>query len=296
MTTTQGAQPPAANPAVDSPKPAEKVGGNGYRWWYPRFCYGMATPGYLRLLVRNRFQISPWRLAMAVGVGLASLVNSLWGLVQQVLFGRRIARTQFAEDPIFVIGHWRSGTTLLHELLALDPRTTYPNTYDCLAPNHFLVSAWLFRPLLAPIMPKQRPMDNMTLGWDCPQEDEFALCNMGLPSPYLTIPFSNRPPQYQEYFELAGVSPARRARWQRGLLWFLKCLAVRKAGRIVVKSPPHMFRIRILLEMFPKARFQIVSGLILPSSPFRAMSSSLGLNASTSVQAVSSLAGSFSSV
>ena len=51
-------------------------------------------------------------------------------------------------------------------------------------------------------------MDNMAAGWDRPQEDEFALCNMGMPSPYLTIAFSNRPPQYQEYFELERVSPA----------------------------------------------------------------------------------------
>ena len=38
-------------------------------------------------------------------------------------------------------------------------------------------------------------MDNMAAGWDHPQEDEFALCNMGVPSPYLTIIFPNRPPQ-----------------------------------------------------------------------------------------------------
>jgi hypothetical protein len=244
-----------ADAATADPTPAEQIGGYGDRWWYPRFWYGMAAPGYLRLLVRNRFQIAPRRLAMAAGVGLASLVNSLLGLLQKVLWGRRIARTQLVDDPIFVIGHWRSGTTLLHELLVLDPRTTYPNTYDCFAPNHFLVSAWFWRPLLSLIMPKQRPMDNMAAGWDCPQEDEFALCNMGLRSPYLTIPFSNRPPQDQEYFELERVSPAVRARWQQALVWFLKCLTVRKARQIVVKSPPHMFRMRLLLEMFPKARF-----------------------------------------
>ena len=41
--------------------------------------------------------------------------------------------------PVFVIGHWRAGTTLLHELLVRDPRHTYPNTYDCFGPNHFLL-------------------------------------------------------------------------------------------------------------------------------------------------------------
>jgi hypothetical protein len=255
MATAQHSGVRNADPKAAKSKPAEQLGGYADRWWYPRFWYGMISWGYLRLLVRNRFQIAPRRLAMALGICLTSLLNtSLW-LVQQVRWGRRIAKTQFPDDPIFVIGHWRSGTTLLHELLVLDPRFTYPNTFDCFAPNHFLVSAWLLRRLLSVLLPKKRPMDNMAAGWDCPQEDEFALCNMGLPSPYLTIPFSNRPPQNQEYFELQPLSPAAKARWQRGLVWFLKCLTVRQAKQIVVKSPPHMFRIRTLLEMFPKARF-----------------------------------------
>jgi len=95
----------------------------------------------------------------------------------------------------------------------------------------------------------------MMAGWEHPQEDEFALCNLGLPSPYLTLAFSNHPPQYQEYFELSQVSPERRRRWQQGLMWFLKCLTLRCPKRVVLKSPPHTFRIRVLLEMFPKARF-----------------------------------------
>ena len=88
-----------------------------------------------------------------------------------------------------MIGHWRSGTTLLHELLVRDPRHTYPDTYACFAPNHFLVSGWWMKPCLKVLLPSQRPIDNMPAGWDHPQEDEFALCNMGVPSPYLTIIF-----------------------------------------------------------------------------------------------------------
>ena len=98
-------------------------------------------------------------------------------------------------------------------------------------------------------------MDNMEAGWDRPQEDEFALCNMGSPSPYLTIAFPNRPPQDQEYFDLEGLSPQARERWKRRLVWFLKCVTVRRRKRIVLKSPPHTFRVKTLLELFPNARF-----------------------------------------
>ena len=71
----------------------------------------------------------------------------LW-LLQTALLGRKIKRTRLEQDPIFVIGHWRSGTTLLHELLVRDPRHTYPDTYACFAPNHFLISSWIIKPCL----------------------------------------------------------------------------------------------------------------------------------------------------
>ena len=141
------------------------------RPWYPRFWEGMFPTAWFPALVRNRFCIVPSRWLTALLISCGTLVNLLLWMIQAVLLGRRIASTQLHGDPIFIIGHWRSGTTLLHELLAFDERHTYPNTYECFAPNHFLVSAWLFRPLLRARMPKHRPMDNMAAGLDCPQED-----------------------------------------------------------------------------------------------------------------------------
>src|SRR5262249_33511021 len=42
--------------------------------------------------------------------------------------------------PIFILGHWRSGTTLLHELLALDDRLLSPTTFQCFNPQRFLLT------------------------------------------------------------------------------------------------------------------------------------------------------------
>ncbi len=255
--TDKNAASGAVSP-VDGPagrKAAAPTGGYKDRFWIPRFWDGMAGTAWFPLLLRNRFQVAPRRIVMAVLITSLTPLNAVLWPLQKLLFGRKIARTRIAADPMFVIGHWRSGTTLLHELLVLDPRFTYPNTYDCFAPNHFLASGCFLRPALSGLLPKQRPMDNMAAGWDCPQEDEFALCNMGIPTPYLTIAFSNRPPQYQEYFDLERVSPRQLARWKSGLLWFLTCITLRTPKRIVLKSPPHTFRVKVLLEMFPRARF-----------------------------------------
>jgi omega-hydroxy-beta-dihydromenaquinone-9 sulfotransferase len=238
-------------------KKMDSLGSGGYtdKPWFLRCWDGMIATGWFPMLVRNRFRITPRRWAMAVLMSFFSLLNlGLW-LLQEIFWGRRIARTQLQGDPIFVIGHWRSGTTLLHELLVLDGRHTCSNTYDCFCPNHFLLTAPVFRPLLKGLLPKQRPMDNMAMEWSGPQEDEFAMCNMGMRTPYTTIAFPNLPPQNQAFYELKDVSPRQLARWKRGLLWFLKCLTVRTPRRIVLKSPPHTFRIKVLLEMFPQARF-----------------------------------------
>ncbi|MEN6404915.1 MAG: sulfotransferase [Thermoguttaceae bacterium] len=239
---------------ADKPDASQK-GGYKDRFWIPRFWDGIGVIGWFSLLWRNRFAVAPSRIAMALIIAGLSFFNSFLWLIQIFFYRRKIERTRIDYDPIFVIGHWRSGTTLLHELLVRDPRHTYPDTYDCFAPNHFLVSGWWMKPWLQVLLPTQRPIDNMPAGWSHPQEDEFALCNMGLPSPYLTAVFSNRPPQYQEYLDFRGVSASALHRWKSQFLWFLKCLTLRDPKRIVLKSPPHTARIRVLLEMFPRAKF-----------------------------------------
>jgi omega-hydroxy-beta-dihydromenaquinone-9 sulfotransferase len=233
----------------------EQKSGYKDRFWIPRFWDGMSLRGWTRLLWRNRFAMSPSRIAMGMIITMTASINAVLWFLQFLVFGRRIERTEIKDDPIFVIGHWRSGTTLLHELLVLDTRHTFPDTYACFSPNHFLVSGWFMKPCLKFLLPANRPMDNMLAGWDHPQEDEFALCNMGVPSPYLTNAFPNHPPQYQEYLDMRGVPAADAARWKGTFLWFLKCLTLRKPKRIVLKSPPHTARIRTLLELFPKVKF-----------------------------------------
>jgi hypothetical protein len=245
----------AMDAAQDAGLAAEQKSGYKDRPWIPRFWDGMSIGGWFSLLLRNRFAIAPSCIAMAVLVSIVSVVNFVLWLIEVMLLGWKIQRTKIPEDPIFVIGHWRSGTTLLHEMLVLDRRHTFPDTYACFAPNHFLISGWLMRPCLRFLLPARRPMDNMPAGWDHPQEDEFALCNMGIRSPYLTLAFPNRPPQDQRYLDFRGVPAPSLNRWKGAFLWFLKRLTLRNPKRIVLKSPPHTARIRVLLEMFPKAKF-----------------------------------------
>lgn len=241
-----------ANP---TPKVKAEAGGYKDKFWIPRFWSGILLSAWLRVMAHNRFRIHPLRIGMAVIITMLGAFNSVLAVWQRLLYGRKVRDTKLTEAPVFIIGHWRSGTTLLHEFLVLDQRYSYPDTYACFAPNHFLISRWVITHLFGFLMPKQRPMDNMAVGWDRPQEDEFGLCNMGIPSPYLTQVFPNEPPQYPEYLSLDGVPPAELDRWKQAFHGFLKSLTVRNPKRIVLKSPPHTARLKVLLEMFPQAKF-----------------------------------------
>jgi omega-hydroxy-beta-dihydromenaquinone-9 sulfotransferase len=227
-------------------------------WYQAALWMGTNLGGLCRLLHRHGGRM-PWRAWPEATVDLAfSCANSVLGAAQQATFSRRVAGILLPDDPIFILGHWRTGTTLLHELLSLDPRHRCPTTFECFLPNHFLLSERWLKPWTGFVLPAARPSDNMPVSWDLPQEDEFALALLGIPSPYWMIAFPNEPPRCDDYFELDRLPEDERRRWKAALVTFLKQLTWKKPGRLVLKSPPHTFRLPVLNEMFPSARYMHV--------------------------------------
>jgi len=232
-----------------------ELGGYQDRFWYPRFWDGMTLGAWLKTLSRGKYHVAPSRLMMGAIVTGLGVMNSSLALLEKLLYGGKIARTQLAAPPVFIIGHWRSGTTLLHEYMICDPEFTFADTYSCFTPSHFLVSRGFLKPMVSLLMPKTRPMDNMAAGFDRPQEDEFALCALGLPSPYLHLLFANDPPEFQRFLTLRNVSEKERGDWLDTFDFFLRSLTVQNPKRILLKSPPHTARIRTILSRYPDAKF-----------------------------------------
>lgn len=223
--------------------------------WAPRIWQGLDFVAWMRILIRNRFAVHPRYIYIAVVITLVSMFHTLMRLWQDAIYGRRVRKTVLQHPPIFILGHWRTGTTLLHELLIQDERFAYPTTYECLDPNDFLITEATFTRFFQFLIPSRRPMDNMKAGFDRPQEDEFALCMLGAGSPYLDIIFPNRMPQYLDYLDLEKLSPRRLRRWKSLFMLFLKRITFRSSKRLVLKSPPHTCRLQVLTEMFPDALF-----------------------------------------
>ncbi|NOY42852.1 MAG: sulfotransferase [Planctomycetes bacterium] len=233
----------------------ERVVKNPLPWYTPRFWHGMRLSTWLSTLAKNRFAVSFSRLHTATSITFFCAFNSLFAAADRAIYGRRVAKVEITQPPIFILGHWRSGTTFLHELMIRDPEHTYPTTYQCYVPHHFVLTEPWLAPLTEKLIPNRRPMDNMEAGWHRPQEDEFALGNLGVPSPYLSMMFPSRGEVYPQYLDLRDLTEPEQQHWREALLNFFRRLTFRDQRRIVVKSPPHTARLQTLLEMFPDAKF-----------------------------------------
>ncbi len=205
--------------------------------------------------------------------GIFSISNSCFALMENLIFRRKINKTKL-EPPVFIIGHWRSGTTLLHNLMSMDKQFIYPNMGAMLFPSHFLLTEPVLKHVVQHLLPKQRPMDNMPVTWDLPQEDETSIMLLHLMSPYLAIGFSDQPEVYDRYYELDQLSPKEDALWKKTFLYFLKKLTYKSGENkhILLKSPTHTFRIPFLLKMFPDARF-----VYIHRNPYKVYNSTLHL-------------------
>jgi len=232
---------------------------------------------------RLRLSLDAWRrLAKAVD-GRRSQVKwhtdlaySLSGIVHSSLL--RLQNASYAEalnsvtpyPPVFLLGFWRSGTTLLHEILCCDPQFGFPSTYACLNPSHFLLTESKAGTRKAPEI--KRPMDAMSYSWASPQEDEFALLAMGAPSPYQALIFPSLLRAPRALVDMREHSRDDQERWLGSLHTFLRMVTVQQRKPIVLKSPPHGYRLPLLLPEFLKAHY-----IVIERNPYEVFASNLKL-------------------
>jgi hypothetical protein len=215
---------------------------------------GATLGDWLRVLCENRFAVDPrfwFRAALITG---NSALNSLVARLEQWKYGAAVAATP-VPPPLFVLGIWRSGTTHLHNLLSKDRRFAFPNTYEAFYPHTFLTTAATGSRFMQWMMPATRPMDNVRSGVEEPQEDEFALVASGLSFMLGTVVFPRSERLYERYLTLRDAAPHEVARWKRALMRFVQKLTYKYQRPLILKSPAHTGRLKVLLEMFPTAKF-----------------------------------------
>ncbi len=228
-----------------------------HRWSLSHnYMTGITFGSWVRLLAENRFRISPPYWHRAAVITLASFANSGFAFIENRRFGKAIAKVKITRPPLFILGHWRSGTTLLHDLLAQDgAQFQFANTYQVVNPLTFLTTENAVTKLLPGLVPEKRPMDNMPLAFTSAQEDEFAPLLMTLRSVYLGVSFPQAGDRYEKYLSFREASEPERTVWKAAFLKFCQKLSLNDDRALLLKSPPHTARIKLILEVFPDARF-----------------------------------------
>lgn len=171
--------------------------------------------------------------------------------------GEEIADLSSDEPPIFIIGHWGSGTTWLHQLLAADPRHAWPDTGDCLMPHNLRETSGYLRWYLRHLLPTTRGFDAVAFSLEEPQEEEMALAALGPVSYFHTFSFPrDRERHTREALFLETLSDDRREAFAHAYRHFLAKISRRAPGRVLLlKNPAATTRIPWLREWFPGARF-----------------------------------------
>ncbi len=197
--------------------------------------------------------VSPRRFPVALLLTASGLMVEPFAWLQTFWFQRRMKTCACPDDPVVVIGHWRSGTTYLHQLLAADPAAATARNHFTIAPQAALVLKPLLTPLLKWAMTQHRPIDAVSWGAEDPQEDEVGLARLTMDTNMAGVAFSQN---YPRHFRRAVLNST--PEFEQMLLRFTRLTWLHEgAGKshLVIKNSAHTARIALLLRLFPRSRF-----------------------------------------
>ncbi|MCB9195099.1 MAG: sulfotransferase [Flavobacteriales bacterium] len=232
----------------------------------------------LRKLKRQN-ELSTEGKVMFRKIMLMTLFTAPFRWLQLLLFTRRIKKVDLKNNPpVFVLGHWRSGTTHLHYLLSLDERFGYLENFQAFFFRVALISKTFMKPILNFFMPSTRPQDNIKITANSPSEEEHPLTNLTEKSGMQTFFFPRNRSYYDKYNIFKGTTPKERTKWKKIYHWMLQNIAyyAGKDKTLLLKNPHSMGRIEVLLELYPNAKF-----IHIHRDPYDVYNSNLHLYRST---------------
>jgi len=211
---------------------------------------------WLRLL-RTCGGVDAKHLVHAACITAASPLTAHVRLCERLVYALRRRSVAITKPPVFIIGHWRTGTTHLHNLMSQDPALGFVSTFQAMAPTSFLVGRPVLRPIMAFFLPSVRPVDDMPMSVDLPQEEEFALCNACPHSYYVGLYFPTRARAlFQKCALLEGISDKALAQWRKAYIDVVTKATLHARGkRLVLKNPVNTARTAAIRTVFPGAKF-----------------------------------------
>lgn len=217
---------------------------------------GFTFPNFLYLLAQNHFRVNARYVPrMVYSLALSSVMSPFY-IKERLQFDKHIKKLQITKPPLFIIGHWRSGTTYLHNVLSHDTNLGYFTTFQAYLPAVFLGNEHLFKPLVSKSIPKKRPMDEVVMNAEFPQEDQYAIGAFSPYSYYHGWCFPQNMELYNRFVCMENLPQKTIEDWKLFYLYILKKITLHQKGKqLVLKNQDNTGKIKILLDLFPDAKF-----------------------------------------
>eukprot|EP01105_Mastigella_eilhardi_P008620 TRINITY_DN2085_c0_g1_i4.p1 TRINITY_DN2085_c0_g1~~TRINITY_DN2085_c0_g1_i4.p1 ORF type:complete len:347 (+),score=93.81 TRINITY_DN2085_c0_g1_i4:97-1137(+) len=199
-----------------------------------------------------------WRVALLI---LVSFVTIPLRMIERMVSCKRIKREELRNPPVFILGHWRSGTTFLHQLMAQDPQFGFVPSYQVFASRFSeLLEIPFFMACTKSVMPANRGFDNVELHSDEPQEEELAVADRLPYSIFHYFCFPKNAKDLLRFTTMDNVTQKQYTSVKNAYDTVLRKASVFSKGKtLLVKNPANTGRVPLLLEMYPNAKFIHIS-------------------------------------
>ena len=148
---------------------------------------------WVHLLEENHFHIARDRLPQALYISATALALAPAAAAESLIYRKRIRETKIEKDPIFILGHWRSGTTYLQNVLSRDEQFGWFDPVNTIGLPYSLLLGRLIQPPIEKGIQNGRPQDNVQYSLDLPMEETFGVLTI---SPYSIIHMIAFPENY----------------------------------------------------------------------------------------------------
>lgn len=178
-------------------------------------------------------------------------------VLQNLIYRQKINAAKIEKDPVFMLGHFRSGGTHLMNLMTRDDQWGFISTTQAILPGMFLMGRTI-RNIFNLFLHEKRPMDNVMVTPESPEEPEHAICNSIPYGFYHGLCFPDRMMDYFRNSVLFENGPSGKIHrcWEKTYLKILKACTFSNAGKqLLIKNPPDTARIPHILKIFPDAMF-----------------------------------------
>jgi hypothetical protein len=186
----------------------------------------------------------------------SALMRLPFSLMESALFPTDRLDVTTMPPPLVIVGHWRSGTTHLHNLLSASQQFGFARTVDAVVPWDMFLFARLFSSFVRGLVPPSRKFDSVPLTPDSAQEDEFGIASMTTASWLFGIYF---PSIFKERPIFPGLLPDTMSESdltdrKKGSINFNKKVLLKYNLPLLIKNPSYTGQLDLVKSIFPTAK------------------------------------------